>query len=183
MAESHYSAFCLLFCSIVDKPTPAGFTSLFAKDESNANIVESTSEDGDQHNDSFLGFLDKLKTPTKEQSQQSLLTPREIVPQEKSFLNIIEKLSDNISLLANLLSTERAKNASPMNENMELKVEMEKQRATDHGGFSHFPLTPTSNEEIQPLKATTQKLQRVLKLLRTDNSLSQTSRTRNYSKT
>ena len=130
---------------------------LFVKDESNANIVESTSEDGDQHNDSFLGFLDKLKTPTKEQSQQSLLTPREIVPQEKSFLNIIEKLSDNISLLTNLLSTERAKNASLMKENMQLKVEVEKQRATDHGGFPHFPLTPTSNEKIQPMKAKKQK--------------------------
>ena len=155
---NHSCTFCLLNNgSIVDKPTPAGFTSLFVKDESNANIVESTSEDGDQHNDSFLGFLDKLKTPTKEQSRQSLLTPREIVPQEKSFVNIIEKLSDNISLLTNLLSTERAQNASLMKENMELKVEMEKQRATDHGGFPHFPLTPTSNEKIQPLKATTQK--------------------------
>ena len=143
--------------SIVDKPTSAGFTSLFVKDESNTNIAESTSEDGDQHNNSFLSFLDKVKTPTKEQSQQSLLTPRKIVPQEKSFLNIIEKLSDNISLLTNLLSTERAKSGSLMNENMTLKVEMEKQRASNHGGFPHSPSKPTSNEKIQPLQATMQK--------------------------
>ena len=44
-----------------------------------------------------------------------------------------------------------------MNENMEPKVEMENQRATDHGGSPHFQLTPTSNEKIQSLKATTQK--------------------------
>ena len=100
MAESRYyglriedgreSLFCLLNSgSIVDKPTSAGFTSVFVTDESNTNIAESTSEDGDQHNNSFLSYLDKVKTPTKEQSQLCLLTPCEIVPQEKSVLNII----------------------------------------------------------------------------------------------
>ena len=39
---------------------------------------------------------------------------------------------------------------------MTLKVEMEKQRASNHGGFPHFPSKPTSNEKIQPLQATMQ---------------------------
>ena len=45
-----------------------------------------------------------------------------------------------------------------MNENMmTLNVEMEKQRASNHGGFPHFPSKPTSIEKIQPLQATMQK--------------------------
>jgi len=49
--DARESLFCLLSNgSIVDKPTPAGLTSIFVKDESNTNIVESTREDGDQHN-------------------------------------------------------------------------------------------------------------------------------------
>ena len=83
-AQKHHgrkSIFCPLNSgSIVDKPTSAGCTSLFVKNESNTKIVESTSENGDQYNNSFLGFLDRRKTPIKEESQQSLLKPREIVP-------------------------------------------------------------------------------------------------------
>ena len=45
--------------SFVDKATPAGLTSLFAKDESNTDIAESTREDGVQYNNLLFGFWKK----------------------------------------------------------------------------------------------------------------------------
>ena len=56
--DGRKSLFCLLNSgSIVDKPTSAGFTSLFVKDESNTNIAESTSEDGDYRRRRRWGWM------------------------------------------------------------------------------------------------------------------------------
>ena len=120
--------------SVFNRPMSAGLISLFAKEESNNNIFESTKEGGEgQLNDSFLCFLDSVETPTKELSHQSLLMPREIEPKEKSLLTIIEKLADNNSQLNNLLNTEREKNTNLTNENVKLIIEIEKQKATVEG--------------------------------------------------
>ena len=57
--------------SIVNKTRSTGLASFFVKDGSNNDVFESSQEDGDQNNDSFLCFLDSVETPTKEQSHLS----------------------------------------------------------------------------------------------------------------
>ena len=120
--DSQESLRCLLENgSIVNKPTSTGLASSFIMDGSNNVVPDSSQEDGDQQNDSFLCSMGSVETPTKEQSHQSPL------------VTIIEKLSDNITMLTNLLNTERKKNTNLLNENINLKIDMEKQRATVQG--------------------------------------------------
>ena len=104
------------------------------------NVSDSNQVEGDQQSDSFLCSLGRVETPTKEQSHQS------------PFVTIIEKLSDNITMLTNLLNTERTKNTNLLNENRNLKIDIEQQRATVQGGFPYSPSTTINNEKLQPLK-------------------------------
>lgn len=55
--------------SVSNKPPRSGPISLFVKDKPCAT-AETPNVVGDQHNDSFLCFLDNVKTPTKEISHQ-----------------------------------------------------------------------------------------------------------------
>jgi len=55
-------------------------------------------------------------------------------------------------MLTNLLNTERTKNTNLLNENINLKIDMEKQRAAVQGGFPYSPSTTINSEKLQPLK-------------------------------
>ena len=146
--DSQESLRCLLENgSIVNKPTSTGLASFFIMDGSNNVVPDSSQEDGDQQNDSFLCSMGSVETLTKEQSHQSPL------------VTIIEKLSDNITMLTNLLNTERTKNTNLLNENINLKIDMEKQRATVQGGFPYSPSTTINSEKLQPLKVDQRALQ------------------------
>jgi len=109
-------------------------------DGSNNGVSDSSQEDGDPQNDSFLCSMGSVETPTKEQSHQSPL------------VTIIEKLSDNITMLTNLLNTEGTRNTNLLNENIKLKIDVEQQGATVQGGFPYSPSTTINYEKLQPLK-------------------------------
>ena len=63
---------------VINKPTQAGYISLFVKEDeiNNDPIIDvpadkaSSANMGDSHDDSFLRFLETVETPTKEQPQK-----------------------------------------------------------------------------------------------------------------
>ena len=53
-----------------------------------------------------------------------------------------------VTILTNLLDIERSKNTNILNENIKLKIDMEKQRAAVQGGFLYSPSTTINNEKL-----------------------------------
>ena len=85
---------------------------------------ESTEEEEDQNNDSFLEFLDGIKTPVKE-IPSHISQPISEESSSNSFLGTINKLIDNNSLIQNLLNTEIGINKDLAEQNTELKLRIQ----------------------------------------------------------
>ena len=126
-AEKHYglshedcreSLSCLLNDgTIVNKPTHAGLISLFI---SEGNYGE---EDEGVENNSFLEFLDNVKTPEKNADHRAFTTPGTLA--SCSSLNIIEKLVDNNTHLHQLLNDERQLNKQLQSRVTNLQIELQ----------------------------------------------------------
>ena len=132
---------------VINKRTQAGYISLFVKEDvkNNDPIIDvpvdnvSTAAVGDNHNDSFLRFLDTVETPTKELPRQVQFLPRGDTSAEEHFLAIIGKLVESNSQLNILVNTERNYNRSLTNENANLKVELERRKAAAQREFLNSP--------------------------------------------
>ena len=108
----------------VDEGTNMGLNKVI-KPQSNSDWK---SDHSHASNDSFLHFLDGIKTPTSDQLHNDLhYFPRED-SNVSSFLNIIKKLVESNASLNEMIKTERRNNTVLANENSGLKLEIQKMK-------------------------------------------------------
>ena len=118
---------------VVNTPSQAGHVSLFVKDKDTRDydVVPEGPEGDDRFNDSFLCFLDTVKTPTKTQKNQEKLA---LKGESNNFLEIINKLIDQNSKLYET-------NEQMSKEIMELKFELGKCSYSTQSKHLNSPLS------------------------------------------